>query len=167
LLVPLGVGNNPEPVSAVGGVDGTSRNNKRPRGVAETFQVSKHVVERQGDETSNIFANDPSGSCECNNSTHLRPEVAVIVLACLLSGDGERLAGESSAYEVDPSKASQSACVNVMYVLKAGDFGPVLAEDGLAIGVSLAESNRSHSSAFKSKAEPSNARKKVKDSHRR
>lgn len=34
-----GVGNNPDAVPAVRSIDGTSRNNKRPAGVAEGFQV--------------------------------------------------------------------------------------------------------------------------------
>jgi hypothetical protein len=35
----VGVGNNPEPLPDVVSADGTSRNTKRCRGVASTFQV--------------------------------------------------------------------------------------------------------------------------------
>jgi hypothetical protein len=88
--------------------DSCSWNNKRPRGVAETLQVSEHIIEPQRDEASNVFANDPSGSRECNNAAHFRPEVAVVRLRFLLSGDAEWLAREPSADEIDSSEPTQS-----------------------------------------------------------
>jgi hypothetical protein len=45
----------------VRGIDGTSRNNKRLAGVADSFQVRKHLVDRHADDSSNILANDPTG----------------------------------------------------------------------------------------------------------
>jgi hypothetical protein len=80
----------------VRGVDATSRNNKRNCGVACTFQVRKHLVERQIDDPRHIFAKDPSGLELFNNSEHFRPEVTVVFLASALPGDGKGLAGESS-----------------------------------------------------------------------
>lgn len=41
----VGVGHKPQAISPVGRIDGTSRNNGRPDGVADTFQVSTHSVE--------------------------------------------------------------------------------------------------------------------------
>jgi hypothetical protein len=96
------VGNNPHPVAAVGGVDGASWNNKRPRGVTFSFQVKKHLVEAHTDMPSNILENAPSGLSGggiqfAYNSHNLRPEVAVIVLALSLPGKTERLARVASA----------------------------------------------------------------------
>ena len=51
----VGVGHKPNPVSPVRGVEGTSRYNNRPAGVAERFQVSQHTVEAQSDVSSNIL----------------------------------------------------------------------------------------------------------------
>ena len=51
----VGVGHKPNPVSPVRGVEGTSRYNNRPAGVAERFQVSQHTVEPQSDVSSNIL----------------------------------------------------------------------------------------------------------------
>jgi|TARA_A100001391_G_C4972462_1_gene253039 hypothetical protein len=79
----LGVAHNPESFSLVGRIDGASWNNKRPRGVAFTFQVSEHLVETQGDVTINIFENAPSGSFLCNNFVQVRPDVAVIETSLL------------------------------------------------------------------------------------
>src|SRR6185369_16249364 len=76
-----GVGHNPNSVSSVSGVDGTSRNNKRLAGVTDSFQVRKHTVEFHADDSKNIFTNDPSGPGCLDNFKHRRPEMAVICLA--------------------------------------------------------------------------------------
>jgi hypothetical protein len=153
--------NDPDALSSVVCSDSTSRNNKRPRGVADGFQVSQHIVECQRDETSNVFTNDPSGSRECNNSAHLRPEVTVVFLGFLVTGDAEGLAGEASADEINRSEPTQSVCIDSMDILEAGDARPVFGEDGSAELISLTEGNGSHPSAFESKAESSNPREQV------
>jgi hypothetical protein len=86
----------------VSGIDGTSRNNKRPRGVADAFQVRKDIVEFHRDDSSNIFTNDPSGLGFPNNSQHFRPDRTVICLAESLPGDTERLARKSTCEQVNP-----------------------------------------------------------------
>jgi hypothetical protein len=96
----IGVGHNPDSISSVPGIDGRSRNNKRPRGVAERFQVRKHIVEFHSDDSRNVLANDPSGSDFCNNAAHLRPEMTVIFRASSLPGVTEGLAREPSANKV-------------------------------------------------------------------
>jgi len=97
------VGNNEDPVSSVRGVDGTSRYNKRLRGVPEVSQVRKHVVEPQCDMPSNVVANKPTGSDGFNKSAYLRPEVTVIFLAFSLPGMTKRLARVSSVNKVNCS----------------------------------------------------------------
>lgn len=138
-------------------IDGTSRNNKRPRGVAEGFQVSQHIVECQRNETSNVFTKDPSGSRECNNAAHLRPEVAVVFLGFLSAGDAERLAGEASTDEIDSSKPTQSVCVECMDIIEAGNPWPVFGEHGSAELVPLAEGDGSHTCSLESEGEAANA----------
>ena len=91
--------------------DGTSWNNKWLHGVAFTFQVSFRTGECQIGEVSNIFTNDPRGLRLLNDSKHFRPEIAVIFRSFLSSGNGERLAGESAADEVDPSFVNNSLCI--------------------------------------------------------
>lgn len=101
--IAVGVGNNPETIPAVPGIDGTSRNNKRLRGVTALLQVSKHVVEPQADESRHIFTNNPSGP-ECRDSIpHCRPEVTVVFRAKSVPGDGERLAREAPGEQVNSS----------------------------------------------------------------
>ena len=93
---------DPNPVSSVSGIDGTSRNNKRPRGVADAFQVRKDIVELHRDDSSNVLTNDPTGVCAVNNSEHFRPERTVIFLAESLPGDAERLTRKSPCEQVNP-----------------------------------------------------------------
>lgn len=145
--------------------DSCSRNNKRPRGVAETFQVSEHIVEDHRDEPSNILANDPSGSRECNDAAHLRPEVAVVLFAALFAGDGKGLAGEASADKIDSSKPTQSVCVNGVNVVETGHIGPMFLEDGAAILIALAEGDGSHSGSLKPEREATDTAEDVKDIH--
>jgi hypothetical protein len=106
-----GVGHNPEPVSSVRGVNGASRNNKRLRGVAESVQVRKHIVEAHADVPSNVLTNDPSGP-ECLDKTaHLWPEVTVIFRAKSLPGMTEGLAGIPSG---DNINSSNSICIKAL-----------------------------------------------------
>lgn len=49
---------DPDPVSPMRGVDGTSWNNNRPAGVAFALQVSENSVEPQRDEASNVLAQE-------------------------------------------------------------------------------------------------------------
>ena len=93
-------GGNPDTVAPVGSIDGASRNNKRPAGVACAFQVRLHSVERQADDPSNVFAKEPSGSDLCNKPMQLRPEVAAIRLRELATCDRERLTGEAARRDV-------------------------------------------------------------------
>jgi hypothetical protein len=76
----------------VRGVDGASWNNKRPAGVALSFQVRKHIVEAHADVPRNILSTYPSGPEFSHEPTKFRPEVAVIFLASALPGCGEWLA---------------------------------------------------------------------------
>jgi hypothetical protein len=85
----------------------------RPRGVVLGFQVSKHLVECHVDETSNVFSKNPSGLCFDNNSEHFLPEPTVILLASLLPGSTEGLAGESACDEVN---SSEGGCIKVVDV---------------------------------------------------
>jgi hypothetical protein len=166
VLLAVGVGSNdPEAVSPMGSADGRSWNNKRPRGVAETFQVREHIVECHCDEPSNVFANDPSGSRECNNAAHLRPEVAVVFLAGLLSCEAEGLTREATTDEIDFSKPTQSVCVNRVDVIEAGDAWPVLSQDSSAVLVTLAEGDGSHSCSLESETEAADAAEEIKDIH--
>src|ERR1035437_8010929 len=70
----------------------TSRNNNRPCGVADAFQVRKHTVEFHVDDSRHVLSKNPSWSCLRNNSEHFRPDVTVIFLAPSLPGTTERLA---------------------------------------------------------------------------
>ena len=78
---------DPESISPMMCVFGTSWNNKRPCGVALTFQVSEHFVEAQGNVTINVFENAPRWSLVCNNSKDVRPDVAVVFFSFPKSGD--------------------------------------------------------------------------------
>jgi hypothetical protein len=83
------------------GIDGASRNNKRPAGVAFAFQVRKHLVEAHADVPSNIFSNDPTGPDGSHEPMHFRPEVTVIFLAAALPGLTKWLAWVSPADDVN------------------------------------------------------------------
>jgi len=97
----------------VRGIDGASRNNKRPCGVADSLQVSQHRVEFHVDDSSNVFAKDESGSCFLNKAEHLRPERTVILRASPVPGHAERLARKSTCDEVNPVVIGSVEAVDV------------------------------------------------------
>jgi hypothetical protein len=163
LSCPVGVGHNPNPVSSVRGADGASWNNKWDGLVSDAFQVRKAALEAQRlvNKASDIFANDPPTLYSFNNSQHFRPEIAVIVCASPLPGNGEGLARETAADEVN---SSISICVDGSNVVVDRCVGPVLSQDGLTEGVLLAEGDcPKRSGSFESEAEPSDAAEEVED----
>ena len=120
--------------------DGTSRNNKRPDGISftlkvaadgfndellsERYSLSVTLSEKRGfashfnflaglnhrEDSSNVLANDSSGSDFVNRSDNLRPEVAVIVRSLSLSGHAEGLTWKSCGEHVDPSAPFCKIC---------------------------------------------------------
>ena len=146
---------DPDSLSDVRGVLGTSRNSNRPPGVAVGFQVSEHLVESQRDVTNNIFSKYPSGSDFANNSAHLRPEVARVFRASLLAGMAEWLTRVAACDDPDVSDSvpSQSVCCNGVNVLVAGNIGPVLSQDGAGERFDFTEGDGSHSGSFQTKAD--------------
>jgi hypothetical protein len=142
----------------VRGVNGTSWNNNRPRGVALGFQVNKHLVECHVDDSSNVFTKHPTGSNFPNNPEHFRPEVTVIFLASLLPGLRKWLAGKSTG---NNGHSFVLGAVEVPDVSMDGHPGPMLLEEFLAIGFPLAETNRPKSCPPCGNGKSSNPAKQV------
>jgi hypothetical protein len=159
----IGVGNNPEPVSPVRGVNGASWNNKRPDGEAFSFQRCGNLVETEFKMSSNILGNDPSRPDVSYKSMHLRPEMSFILCAELFSGDAEGLAGVSAANKVNCSLICAS--VEVPDVAVDGDVGPMLAQDGLAEGIDFAEGESPQARLSEAETESADAGEEVEDMH--
>lgn len=107
----VGVGQNPEAVSPVGGVDGTSRDNDRPAGVVDAFQVIQHSVEPcLANRCRNLLSHERSGPAGTDEPEKVGPQVPIVILAFAIAGDGERLAGRASRPDLSivrpPSKSS-------------------------------------------------------------
>ncbi len=111
---------------------------------------------------SNILSNDPRRSESLDKTPIFRPEVTVISRASSLPGNAERLAWVSSANKVD---WTDLLCGEGSDVAVDRDSGPVLFEDGLAVGLDFTEGNRSHSGSFKPKAKTTDSREEVEDIH--
>jgi len=126
---------NPDSASILIRPHGTSRNNKRPRGVADASQVRKHVVEFQTDDSRHILSKDPSRLGVCNNPQHFRPERTVIARASSLPGNAEWLARKSPCDQVC------SDAFDVSYVSVIWDAGPELFEDFAGIRINLTETD--------------------------
>nr|WP_232221574.1 hypothetical protein [Desulfovibrio sp. 6_1_46AFAA] len=125
---------NPDSVAPVRRIDGASRNNKRPAGVPDGFQVRAHRVEPQADVPSNILKQTPSGSVVRNNAEHERPEVAVISRALALPGDAERLAGVTPGNKSCPRKLGG---VEGCDVSPSSHVGPVPSQNFIAVVIDL------------------------------
>jgi hypothetical protein len=111
-VVTRGVGHKPKAVSAMGRADGTSRDNGRPAGVTDSFQVSRHSVEPiLANRRRNLFSHDDSGTAGFDKTEENWPEMTFVAFAFLGAGDRERLAGAGAGPEfalVRPS--SQLSC---------------------------------------------------------
>jgi hypothetical protein len=136
------------------GIDTASWNNDRLDFVTFFFQIKKHLVECQADDSNNILTNNPSWPCLLYDSEHLRPEIAVIVLASPLPGITERLAGKSSCEKSDSSicRAIERFDVSVDW-----HIWPMIFEDCLCVWFVVAESNGFESSPFSGKSKSSDS----------
>jgi len=93
----LAVGHKPQAISSMGRIDGTSRNNDRPAGVADAFQVRRHSVEPiLANRCRNLFSHDDRGPTGSNETEEDGPEVALVRLALLFACGAEGLAGGAS-----------------------------------------------------------------------
>jgi len=107
----FGVRHKPQAVSSVGRVDGTSRDNGRPAGVVDSFQVSRHSVEPVlANRRRNLLSHDCSGPSGTDEAKEVGPQVPIVILGFSFTRDGERLArgapGPELAIVWPPSKSS-------------------------------------------------------------
>ena len=87
------LGDDPETVAAMGRIDGTSRDNGRPAGVVDAFQVSKHSVEPiLANRCRNLLSHEDSGPSGTGEAKQLGPQVPIVILGFALACDAERLA---------------------------------------------------------------------------
>lgn len=90
----VAVGHKPQAVSPMGRIDGTSRDNGRPAGVTDTFQVRMHSVEPiLPNRCRNLFSHDDIGPAGTDEIEEDGPEMAFVCLRPALAGDAEGLAG--------------------------------------------------------------------------
>gem|GEM_PF-2424876 len=131
--IATGVGNNPNPVPPVRRANTRSRQNIRPDLVPCSLQVSLHLLEDHSPppikQTENIFANHPMRSNLINDSTHLRPQVAVIRRSFSFPGNAKRLARESSGQHVN--SPSINSCVELPDVPIQSRIRPIKAKHPL------------------------------------
>lgn len=77
----------------MGRIDGTSRDNGRPAGVADSFQVSEHSVEPVlANRRRNLLSHDDSGPSGTDEPKKVGPQVPIVSLGFALAGNRERLA---------------------------------------------------------------------------
>lgn len=90
----VGVGHEEDPVTTVRGTDARSRQDRRPDGVACSFQVSVNKVEpRPSSRARNLLSKDDWRAALLDEAEPGGPEVAGVVEGPARAGLGERLTG--------------------------------------------------------------------------
>ena len=85
----------------MGRVDGTSRDNGRPAGVADAFHVSEHSVEPVlANRRRNLLSHEDSGPSGTGEPEKVGPQVPIVSLGFALARDRERLAGGAAGPEL-------------------------------------------------------------------
>jgi hypothetical protein len=156
------------PVSPVRGTNGGSRYAVPLRIKPERGQVSENSVKPPSKECCDVLHDDEAGSKLANQTGVFTPETrALAVNSGARPGDADVLAGEAPADGID----GNSVCRQTLgregpHVVVTGDAGPMLGEDGAAIGLDLAERDRLKApGSFEPKRKSSNAGKEVEDPH--
>jgi hypothetical protein len=108
----VGVGHKPQAVASMRGVDGTSRDNGRPAGVSDAFQVSEHSVEPVlANRRRNLLSHEDSGPSGTGEAKKVGPQVPIVSLGFALAGDRERLArGRAGPQLAVVGPSSKSGC---------------------------------------------------------
>ncbi|DAZ90927.1 TPA_asm: hypothetical protein Cy-LDV1_g53 [Cyanophage Cy-LDV1] len=89
----ISLGDDPKTISTVRPIDGTSRDNGRPAGVTDAFQVRKHSVEPiLANRCRNLLSHPDSGPAGTDEAKLVGPQVPLVVGAGAFAGDAERLA---------------------------------------------------------------------------
>jgi hypothetical protein len=132
----------------VWGIDGASWNNKALHRISDAFQIRMHFVECHIDDSSNVFANNPSGPVSGNDSDHFRPEETVILFASSLPGCTEWLARKSPANKVN---CSEFCSGNIPNISDPFYMRPMFRKHCLAKFIYLYLPNTFHTGTFKAK----------------
>ena len=150
-----GVGHKPEPVAAVRGANGRSRDAVPLRVIPARGQVSENSVESSASEGGDVLHDDVAGSKLANEPREVPPKTrAFSVDPRSLSRAADVLAGETSAEDIDwpNSVGAQFSHIGV-----AGHSGPMLGEDTTTESVALGLPHDSHACAFETEVESSDA----------
>lgn len=69
----------PKSIPTVRGVDGTSRDNERPPGVVDAFQVSEYSVEPMlANSSRDLLSHDDSGPSDTDEAKEVGPQVPFV-----------------------------------------------------------------------------------------
>jgi hypothetical protein len=120
------------------------------RVVPERDQVSENSSHSPVKQSCDVLHDDVSRSYLANNSSELSPQSgSLAVESGSGSGDGDVLTREAAADEVDGyAIGSESRSGKSSNVVIDRNVRPVLAENGAAVSVALAECHGSHTGAL-------------------
>ena len=156
-----GVGHNPDAISNVRGANGGSGYTVPLRVIPERSDFPEHLIQSARAKGADVFDDDPRRPAFFDEPAVLAPEAGSLpaksgALAC----GADVLAGEASANNVNwPDIPS----VEVAHVIEDGNARPVLAEDGSAVRLDLAEGDGSHPGSLKAEGEAADSREEVED----
>lgn len=140
-LAALAVGQDPEPLPAVGGADVVGSEHEPLRIEPDLGQVTQDLSEVPGgEEPRDVLQERERGSRVAENAGRLRPEVALVRGALPFPGAGEGLAGEAGDDEVDatsPGGGVEGAHVVMDLEGLEGSVPLPRLEQGAAEGVEL------------------------------
>ncbi len=139
--------------------DSANRNNGRPDGVAEAFQVIVDIVEHHVSDVRRVLNQNVGWSGLRNNPSHFRPERTVICVAKLFPGNTVWLAREPAGNKVN---CSELVSVERLDVVMLRHSWPMLVEHTSAPRVNLAEANGLVTEPVDCKRKTANAREQIK-----
>lgn len=162
----LGVGNNPDPISWMGGTNGARRNAIPFSIIPERGQRSENVSEPVSKQLCDVFHDDEIGSKLAHNSSHLEPKAAPFAVKAGACAIGRNiLAGKASADDIDGySIPEQPACCNGANIVINRNSGKVFSQRLAGFAINLAERDGLEAaSALKPERKAADAAKKIED----
>jgi hypothetical protein len=167
----VGVGNQPDAIPDMRGVNGRSRYAMPLRVIPDRGQVSENAAKPKAwpvlgaiKQVCDVLHDEEAGSKLASQSGKLRPKAAALAInSGFLPGARDVLAWEPAADDIDGNSiGSKAACGEGSDVIVAGDLWPVLRQDAAAERFDLAEGDGLEPArALQPEAEAANPREEV------
>jgi hypothetical protein len=161
--------NDPHPMPSMGRADVLSTDHERPTGVAASFQCSEHPVSAESSEARHVFNDEKNGSQSPDEPEHLppgKPAARPLAKSRAFARNAD-VGTHKAADDRVNATAGTSNSINCdrSDITPPRKIGPVLRQDGRAVGVKLHLAGAAPARAFEAEIVQTDAAVETEEGH--